>query len=294
VAKLVALLALSGAVLAGTVVALIRSGDDGGSAARDLVAPADMRAVHIHGLGVNPADNALFIATHTGTYRIPPDAQQPERVGDSRQDMMGFTVVGPNRFLGSGHPDPEAMRDENLPTNLGLQESTDGGRTWRPISLVGEADFHVLRARGRRVYGYDATNGRLLVSDDRGRTWSRRATPGPMLDLAVHPERPAHVVATTQRGLMTSASGARSWRPLGNRVGLLAWPAAARLLLVDGAGRIRTSRDSGRRWSVIGDIGGQPAAFLAQTAQELYVALHDGTVKRSRDGGATWAIRSTR
>ena len=29
----------------------------------------DAGPVHVHGLGVNPADGALFIATHTGLYR---------------------------------------------------------------------------------------------------------------------------------------------------------------------------------------------------------------------------------
>jgi hypothetical protein len=43
----------------------------------------------------------------------------------------------------------------------------------------------------------------------------------------------------------------------------------------------------------LGEIGGQPAAFLAQGVRELYVALHDGTIKRSTDGGATWVVRST-
>jgi hypothetical protein len=41
-----------------------------------------------------------------------------------------------------------------------------------------------------------------------------------------------------------------------------------------------------------GDIGGQPAALLATSTEELYVALHDGTIKRSNDGGRTWTIRS--
>lgn len=291
---LVALLALSGAVIAAAVVAVARDGDDGnGSAVADLLAPTDPGPVHVHGLGINPADRALFIATHTGMYHVPQAAQQPARVGDSRQDTMGFTIVGPNRFLGSGHPDPKAMSEQNLPPNLGLIESTDGGKTWTPISLLGEADFHVLRSRGRRVYGFDATNGRLLVSDDRGRTWSERPIPGPLLDLAVHPQRPEHVVAATARGLIASADGARSWRELGNRVGLLAWPAATRLLLVDGAGEVHGSRDFGKRWRSIGDIGGQPAAFVAESADELYVALHDGTVQRSANGGAAWAVRST-
>lgn len=291
---LVAVLAVSSAVIAVAVLASARGGEDGsGTAAPELLAPRDPGPGHVHGLGVNPADNALFIATHTGMYRLPPDAQHALRVGQSRQDTMGFTVVGPNRFLGSGHPDPRAMREENFPPNLGLIESRDGGRTWTPISLLGDADFHVLRARGARVYGFDATNGRLLVSADGGRTWSRRQIPGPLIDLVVHPERPSSVIAATESGLIASTSGGRSWRALRNRIGLLAWPVVTRLVLVDGTGRVFGSRDAGKRWQSLGDVGGPPAAFVAESAQELHVALHDGTVKRSRDGGASWEIRSS-
>ena len=290
---LVALLALSGAIIAVTVVALTRGGNDSdGTAIRDLLSPTDPGPVHVHGLGINPADKALFIATHTGTYRVAPGAEQAARVGDSRQDTMGFTIVGPNRFLGSGHPDPQAIREQNLPPNLGLIESTDGGKTWTPISLLGQADFHVLRSHQNRVYGFDSTNGRFLVSRDAGKTWNQRPIPGPLIDLAVHPQKPSRVVAATERGLITSADDGRTWRALRGNVGLLAWPHRTRLLLVDGSGQVHASRDSGRRWSAIGDIGGQPAAFVAQTEQELYAALHDGTVKRSGDGGRTWSVRS--
>jgi hypothetical protein len=290
---LVALLAVSAAVITATVVALTRGGDDGnGSAVGDLLAPRDPGPVHVHGLGINPADKALFIATHTGTYRVPPGVDAPARVGDSRQDTMGFTIVGPNRFLGSGHPDPQAMREDSLPPNLGLIESTDGGKTWTPISLLGEADFHVLRSRGNRIYGFDSTNGRLLVSEDSGRTWSQRPIPGPLIDLVAHPQKSSEIVAATERGLIASTDDGRSWRALSGNVGLLAWPHPARLLLVNGTGQVHASGDSGRRWSAIGEIEGQPAAFLAESARELYVALHDGTVKRSADGGRTWSVRS--
>jgi photosystem II stability/assembly factor-like uncharacterized protein len=291
---LVTLLALSAAVVAVTVVAVTGlGGDGGGSAVDDLLAPSDPGPVHVHGLGVNPADKALIIATHSGTYRVPPSAQQAVRVGESRQDTMGFTIVGPNRFLGSGHPDPQAMREQNLPPNLGLIESTDGGRTWTPISLLGEADFHVLRSRGTRVYGFDSTNGRFLVSADNGRTWRQRPIPAGLIDLAIHPRRASHVVAATERGLVSSTDDGRSWRALSRNVGLLAWPTPAALLLVDGAGQVHVSRNAGKRWSAIGNIAGQPAAFYAATAQELYAALHDGTVKRSGDGGRSWDVRST-
>ena len=39
------------------------------------------------------------------------------------------------------------------------------------------------------------------------------------------------------------------------------------------------------------DFGGRPAAF-DNGGDVLLVALHDGTVKRSADGGRTWAVRS--
>jgi hypothetical protein len=72
------------------------------------------------------------------------------RVADRFQDTMGFTVTGPDRFLGSGHPDGR----EGLSPFLGLIRSTDAGRTRQPVSLLGERDFHVLEAAGSRVYGY--------------------------------------------------------------------------------------------------------------------------------------------
>ena len=83
---------------------------------------------------------------------------------------MGFSIVAPDRFLGSGHPAP----DQTLPPNLGLIESRDGGQTWQSLSLLGDADFHVLQSAGRRVYGFDATHARLMVSSDDGRSWSER------------------------------------------------------------------------------------------------------------------------
>ncbi len=62
----------------------------------------DSGAEHIHGLGINPRDGSLMIATHSGLFRAAPSSRKAGRVGDRRQDTMGFTVVGPDRFLGSG------------------------------------------------------------------------------------------------------------------------------------------------------------------------------------------------
>jgi len=292
---LFAALGVAGAIAAGLL--LWQGRGDGGEAVFRPLAPQDPGPVHVHGLGVNPSDGALFIATHTGLYRVGEGERKAERVGDRYQDTMGFSVIGPNRFLGSGHPDFNEAREQNLPSRLGLIESTDSGESWTPISLLGEADFHVLRSAGRRVYGYDASDDRLLVSADRGRSWDELGKPGAIVDLAVAPLTPGRLLVTSvgglEEGLFESRDGGRSWRKRGDAIGLLAWPASERLYLVAGGGQVFSSADGGRRLEHRGEIGGRPAAFLAQGANELYVALHDGTIKRSTDGGATWRVRST-
>src|SRR5687768_8840666 len=153
---------LAGLLLAGLIVGAVAFWQSRGSddAASEPVTPEDPGPVHVHGLGVNPSDQALFIATHTGLFRVGEGEQSAQRVGDRYQDTMGFTIVGPNRFLGSGHPDINEAREKNLPALLGLIESTDEGGSWQPISLSGEADFHVLRFACGRVYGYVASHDR--------------------------------------------------------------------------------------------------------------------------------------
>jgi photosystem II stability/assembly factor-like uncharacterized protein len=242
---------------------------------------------HIHGLGV--AGNALLIATHSGLWTAPEGVTKARRVGHSRQDIMGFSVVDEHHFVGSGHPDPR----QNLPPNLGLIESRDGGRSWTTVSLSGQADFHVLETSGSRVYGFDVARGRLLVSADGGRSWDGRPPPGPMLSLAIDPRDRDHVVASTDRGLFASQNAGEGWRPLQNETaGLLSWPSGTALLLVTADGAVRRSRDVGRTWTTQGNIGGQPAAFVAHRSG-LYAALHDGTVKRSTDGGRSWTLRAS-
>ena len=244
---------------------------------------------HVHGLGVNPKDGALYIATHTGLFRAEKGETRASRVGESEQDVMGFSVMGPDRFLGSGHPGPL----QGGPGNLGLIRSDDAGGSWDSVSLLGESDFHVLRSEDPMVYGFDASNSRFLVSADGGRSWDERETPGAMLDLAIDPSDSSRVVASTERGLVASGDQAHSWRVLHKGpLALLTWANPNALYRVDGAGRVARSADAGRSWGQMGSVKAQPAAF-ASAGDDLYIALADGTVKRSVDDGKTWTTRAT-
>src|SRR5918992_2246739 len=100
---LFALVGLIGLVAAGAL--LWNSSDDESEEVFTGVPATDPGPIHVHGLGINPADGSLFIATHTGLFRVGRDSQRAVRVGDRFQDTMGFSVVGADRFLGSGHPD---------------------------------------------------------------------------------------------------------------------------------------------------------------------------------------------
>ena len=245
---------------------------------------------HVHGLGVNPADESLFVATHTGLFRAPKGESQLERVGRSRQDTMGFTVVSENTFLGSGHPDAR----DGKPAMLGLLVSEDAGASWRELSLGGQVDLHVIRVGSSLTYGVDARTGSLLVSNDSASTWSVGQPPEALLDLAVDPGAENHLIGSTEGGLYRSRDRGSDWRRIAKAPsGLLAWarvdPKAVYLAERDGS--VRRSRDAGRSWRGVGDLRGTPVA-MTMHRDELYVALADGIVKASFDGGRTWALRT--
>lgn len=261
--------------------------DGGGTETAASLEAIDPGPVHVHGLGIDPSDGALYIATHTGLYRTPAGETTAARVGERRQDTMGFAVAGPGRLIGSGHPD---ARDD-LPPLLGLIESRDAGRTWQSVSLLGEADFHVLRTVGDRVYGFDSSSGRLYASVDGGSAWTTHAVPEPLHDLVVDPAEPTHLVAAAGVLYRSKDAGA-TWAAIGGEPAYLGWPVQDALYRVTGSGEVSVSEDGGASWRPRGSVEGEPSAFLAAGPEELYVALHDGTVLGSRDGGQTWAIRS--
>lgn len=285
--KRVGFVAAGGATLALVVVAalvLANWGDDSPGAES---ASEDPGVAHVHGLGINPADETLYVATHHGTFRIPAGGDAV-RLGDSLQDTMGFTVVGPDHFLGSGHPGVAGMQ-AGQPGLLGLIESTDGGATWEPLSLSGEVDFHGLAYAHDQVYGWDSTSGSFMVSADR-RTWDTRSTVG-LYGFAVDPADAEHIVGASEQGLVRSRDGGRSWQPVeGPALVALTWTDTG-IWGADPAGAVRRSLD-GITWTPRGELPGPPQALAAHD-NALYAAAQetDGTgIYRSDDQGQTWQL----
>lgn len=253
--------------------------------------PADVEpgrsldVTHVHGLAVDPADpGRVYVATHEG-FGVWSEAGV-ERVSESTADFMGFTVGPDGTFYGSGHPG----RGEAGPSSVGLIRSTDGGRSWEPVSLSGEADFHALAADEDGVVGYDANTGQLRLSPD-GQSWEDVRAPLGFLDLAADPGS-SRVLGTNGQGvLVLSEDGGRTFEPV---------PDAPRLLLVDfftdGAilgvaadGALRVGLADGS-WEVAGARAGEELQAMTVGPDDTVWVLDGAGLRRSVDRGRTLEV----
>lgn len=237
---------------------------------------------HVHGLGTDPADGTLYAASHFGVFRLREEGTA-ERVADRWQDTMAFTVVGPNRFLGSGHPD----LDEDLPAHLGLIESTDAAETWSPLSLQGEADFHALEATADLIVGYDSLTGQLLASPD-GKDW-RLLAKAEVVDLAMNPSDHSRVLATTPQGsIVEYSTEGDDARPIEGTPPLvfIDWPEADLLVGLAQDGALYLSDDEAQTWRPVEGPPGDPQALDVATGS-WHVATSQ-SIFRSTDDGRTW------
>ncbi|MFP5318853.1 MAG: F510_1955 family glycosylhydrolase [Acidimicrobiia bacterium] len=257
----------------------------------NAIPDAGQSLAHIHGLGVNPADNELYAATHFGLFRVPPRGA-PQRVSAAVQDTMGFTVVGADHFLASGHPDirDQRLRGPGSPPLLGLIESTDAGRSWAPLSLLGAADFHSLAVAHGNVYGYDSTGSRFMVSPDR-QQWETRSTLV-LGAFAVDPGDAEHVVASAEGGLLHSRDGGRNWQFVeGPSLVVLSWGPQLGLWGVSAEGETYRYVEDG--WELRRRLPGEPQALLV-TEAELFAATTgpDGVaIHVSADAAESWRLR---
>ncbi|WP_374107316.1 F510_1955 family glycosylhydrolase [Cryobacterium sp. 1639] len=298
---------MTGLIAAGAVVTLA-----GCSTADDSLSPPTPSTAfeHIHGLGADPASGNTYVATHQGVWFLPTDGlpdtyltgaprsttAELTQIGDRAPDAMGFTVSPSGDLFMSGHPDPTEQSASAAP-NLGLVSSSDQAQTWDTVSLRGQTDFHdldtvTLPTGELRVYGYDAQQGVLLISNDSGFTWTKGAT-APIRDLTADPSDPDRVIATTADGLIESTDGGRTFggasdSPVLLLVDIFDENAGGQLVGVDPAGALWRQEESGL-WTQTGEANGAPEAFSAVDGSSPWILVADQRgISASPDFGATW------
>ncbi len=245
---------------------------------------------HVHGLGIDPLDGGLYVATHGGLFRSGPTGL--EKVGTSaaaNRDLMGFLVAGPGEFISSGHPSPL----EATPDPLGLVRSTDGGLSWQNIALRGEVDFHALDQGPGGIYGVDA-EGSLRFSRDGGARWEAWPAP-PALDVVADPRRPDHLVLAVVGGVATFDGSVASTEgppaPVvepAPQMTFLSWAPDGELFGLTSDARLLASPDGGVTWLPRATVPGGRAQALTAVGQGRVLAATAGGVHESRDGGRTF------
>lgn len=260
---------------------------------------------HVHGLAVDPRDpRVLWVGTHAGLVRVM-DGREWVRVGRTRYDMMGFTIVpGPSPvMLTSGH----GGLTDRRPEPLGLEMSRNGGRTWRTIALAAAADFHALAVAPQNpavLYGWSVgPRTGLYRSRTGGREWEflGELGLGDVYDLTVSPGNASLVLAGTSRGLRVSTDAGTTWRVMpsfAHRVTVTAIAisrADPRVMYVYAMAPslgLARSDDGGATWTPIGMYLGKEnaASNLALDpgrARVMYLATYRGDLFHSTDGGLT-------
>lgn len=241
-------------------------------------APASsaLPSAHVHAVDRDPGTGQVLLATHDGLF-VRHDGRF-SRVGPAI-DLMGFTVAGPGHYYASGHPGPDA----DLPEPAGLIESRDAGRTWTVLSRGGRSDFHALTSTAGGVVGFD---GQALTSTD-GRSWTESSLQAPPRWLAGSPDHRT-VLATTERGLMRSLDGGRSWhRPAdAPLLYLVDWADGDTAVGVTPTGQLHITRDAGKTWAAMKPRVDQPQALSASGhgRQLRVLAVTAEEVLQSRGG----------
>jgi len=176
----------------------------------------DGKLEHIHGIGYM-GDKGIAFASHDG-LKFYKDKKW-DATTKQNNDYMGFNVVDKG-FYTSGHPG----KGSKLPNPLGIQRSTDDGKTLSEVAFEGDFDFHSMGVGdiNHAIYVFNGHGNSQLSSGlhktlDEGNSWERvkgEGIKGEFVGLAVHPTNEKMVAATTKNGVYLSKDGGEVFTPL--------------------------------------------------------------------------------
>lgn len=252
-----------------------------------------MSATHVHAIGPGAGSvDSLTLATHNGLWTVDLARATATRLGQSRDDFMGYSAVpgSAGEAFASGHPATGG--------NLGIIKTEDAGQTWAPVSdgLDGPVDFHnmeVSRADPAVIYGI-GHDGRVQRSADGGHTWEASGeAPEKLIDIATAPDDAALLYAATETGLFLSPDQGATWTRVIEGVPVSTVDAGKDGVVraVDLGQGLVTVGAGGETTRVSGDLPGGYLLFLTTTSGDplrLAALSGQGNLVVSDDGGITW------
>lgn len=236
---------------------------------------------HIH--HVKAVENKVFILTHEGLFELV-GKNEMKLVGKDNFDVMGFTALG-KEYVASGHP----AQGSKMPNPIGLVKSTDGGLSWKAISLVGKVDFHFLEGSGSELYGADSQSGNLMYSNDSGKTWSTLGA-NSFTDIAVSPDVPGMAVAIKESELFLTKNAFKSSVKIKNNLKItqVEWRDSGLYAL---SGRsLYKSMNKGKTWVKLSKFKGMPGILSA--SDKLILVTVGSKIYTSSTSGRKFKIFS--
>lgn len=262
----------------------------------DNAASQSMQLRDAHGLAVDRQDpSVVYIATHSGLLALKNDRDLQE-IGSARDDYMGFTAhpTDANTFYASGHSRQVGNLGFQKTTDGGttwqkiseglngpvdfhtmavslanprifygwsqgqLQRSDDEGVRWtRTTGTVTNVISLTTSPIDENVV-FAATTKGLMVSRDRGDTWSSTQLTGLASAVSSNPANDRELMAFVQPdGLMRSTNDGETWNEVAGYNGPLALHIAydftnpATIYLINQSLEIHKSIDGGERWNKV-------------------------------------------
>jgi len=229
---------------------------------------------HIHHIKV--VEKKVLVLTHEGLYELV-GKNNMKLIGKDKTDVMGLTSLG-KVLVASGHP----AQGSKMPNPIGLVRSTDGGLSWKAVSLVGKVDFHSLEGAGSELYGADSQSGNLLYSADTGKTWRSLGT-NTFTDIAVSPDMPEMAVALKDSKLLLTEDAFKSTKELKNNFKFtqVEWRNSGLYAL--SGNTLHRSLDSGKTWTKLstfkeetGILSASDQLMLVTVGADIYTSSNSG------------------
>lgn len=237
---------------------------------------------HVHDVIVDDSD--VYLAAHSGLFRVegPTRAVLVGEFRHDFMSMAmgadGLVASGhPDlRF--------DEWRVEGKPAHLGFVASNDLGGSWTPVSLLGEVDFHSLTARADGgFYGADSSGGILASATGEGweqrssiHATDLTASPDDVDSLL-------GIDGETGR-LMLSEDGGRSWSPVPDAPMLrrVQWR-SDQIVGIAATGTIYGTSALDGEWLELGRVDEEPVAFTSR-GDQWWIVTDDAAVLHSDNG----------
>jgi photosystem II stability/assembly factor-like uncharacterized protein len=268
-----------------------------------------LRAIN---LAIDPVHNDIYVGLWGGALRSPDGGDtwiaQPVNFGQDYPSSIAIgTLPGGQSVVFISVLNEQG---EGIDPGTPVIRSADRGATWTQVAedLPATDGIAVAVAAGVAPRVYLVTADGVYLSDTLGASW-QYASGGlegiAVLDLAVDPTNPQHVVATTEAGLFATVNSGAMWTPVVfDDAGL----GAAPLRVAFGPGGmvavgtidngVFASPDAGESWR--GGVTPETSVMVPQALavhptdrSTLVAATGDQGMAISRDRGETWTLENT-